>query len=319
MNAALVLGVNGQDGSFLAELLTLRGYRVHGVDIQDSTSLLPEDPNLTYEKLDLCNAAALNNLLRRYHPDVVFHVAAVHGSAGTMYETIWQDMLLVNMGSVQVVLEYLRLDAPQAAFIYANSAKVFGPVYPPEITENSPKCSSCLYTVTKMGARDLIAYYRNRYKIRASNIFLFNHESERRPDGFFISKLTAILAEALRDPAYQDSVFTLDFECDWGSAEEYVDIAIDISEKAAGEDFVLGTGITWKAREFVGKLFSKRGLNYRDHVLEENYKPTPDSPETSYQVVLDKLEEAIARRPKRSMFEVCDDILYHKYGIETLV
>ena len=319
MNAALVLGVNGQDGSFLAELLTLRGYRVLGVDIQDSTSLLPGDPNFTYEKLDLCNTAALNTLLRRYQPEVVFHVAAVHGSAGTMYETIWQDMLLVNMGSVQVVLEYLRLDAPQAAFIYANSAKVFGPVYPQQITENSPKRSSCLYTVTKMGASDLISYYRDRYKIRGSNIFLFNHESERRPPGFFISKLTAILAAALRDPSYQGSVYTLDFECDWGSAEEYMDIAIDIAEKAAGEDFVLGSGIAWKAREFAEKLFLKRGLNYRNHVLEENRKPAAESLRISYQVTVDKLEEAISRRPKRSILEVCDDILYHKYGIDKTI
>lgn len=217
---------------------------------------------------------------------------------------------------MQAILEYLRLVSPQAVFIYANSAKVFGPVYPRQVNESSLMQSSCLYTVTKMGAKDLIAYYREKYRSRASNLFLFNHESERRPPGFFISKITAILAEALRNPAYQDSVFTLDFECDWGSAEEYMDIAIDVSEKAAGEDFVLGAGITWNAREFAEKLFAERGLNYRDHVSEEKQKPTPDFLASSYQVVLDKLEEAIARRPKRGILEVCDDILYRKYGID---
>lgn len=316
MKLGLVLGVNGQDGSFLAELLISRGYRVLGVDIQNSTVLLPDNSTFTYEKLDLRNATALNKLLKNCRPDVIFHVAAVHGSAGTIYETIWQDMLLVNMGSVQVILEYMRLIAPQAAFVYANSAKVFGPVYPQQISENSPKQSSCLYTVTKIGARDLIAYYRKSYGSRSSNIFLFNHESERRPAGFFISKITAILAEALKNPDYRDSVFTLDFECDWGSAKEYMDIAIDISEKAAGEDFVLGTGSTWNAREFVNILFAKRGLDYRNHVLEENQQMSYNSITTSYTVILDKLEDAIFRRPKRIILEVCDDIVYHKYGID---
>lgn len=316
MKKALVLGVNGQDGSFLAELLASRGYFVIGADIQNSSALLPGNSKYTYEKLDLCNTAAFDKYLKHYRPDVIFHFAAVHGSAGTIYETIWQDMLLVNMGSVQVILEYLRLIAPQSVFIYANSAKVFGPVYPQKITENSPKQSSCLYTVTKMGASDLIAYYRKKYGSRSSNIYLFNHESQRRAEGFFISKITNILVKSLKNPDYQESVFTLDFECDWGSAKEYMDIAIDISEKAAGEDFVLGTGITWNAHEFVKILFSKRGLDYRNHVLEEKQKPSSDIQTSSYNVILEKLENAVFRRPKLSIIDVCDDILYHKYCID---
>lgn len=317
MKKALVLGVNGQDGSFLAERLNVRGYSVLGVDLQDSITFPTDDRNINYEKLDIRNAIALKNLLISYQPDIVFHVAAMHGSEGTMYETIWQDMLLVNMGSVHVVLEYLRTEATEATLVYANSGKVFGPLYPQRITEHSPMQSSCLYTITKMGARDLIAYYRDRYGTRCSNIFLFNHESERRPATFFIPKLTRILAESIEDSTHYGSVFTLDFECDWGSAEEYMDIAIDISEKAAGEDFVLGTGITWRARKFVDELFSKWGLNFRNHVVEKTQYSATDSLHASYLAVLDKLEKAINRKPQRSIMDVCNTILIKSYHVDT--
>ncbi|KFN39209.1 hypothetical protein KN63_02770 [Smithella sp. F21] len=318
MNPVLVLGVNGQDGSFLTERLLSRGYKVIGLDRQTSSKYHIENNDFCYCQLDLCNAEALFAHLHNTRPDVIFHFAGVHGSAGTDYEPIWQDMLAVNTGSVQVLLEYLRIESPQSKLIYAGSGKVFGPLYPRSITEQSEMSASCLYTITKMAAKDLIVYYRVHHGVNGSILFLFNHESERRPKYFFIPKIIDILANAVNDQNYIGSVDTLDFDCDWGSAEEYMDIVVDISEKVIGDDFILGTGKTWHARNFVETLFRDYDLNYKQHVLSTTHGAGLNSSIIPYHVAIDKLESAIHRIPQRTIIEVCNTILQKNYNIKIL-
>lgn len=308
---ALVLGVNGQDGGFLAEHLIRRGFYILGVGQQADSSYVEPCEQFEYKSLDLRNSGALLLLLRESSPDVVFHVAAVHGSAGTPYEMLWQDMMAVNMGSVQVVLEYLRTEAPGSSLVYASSGKVFGPEYPREIVESSAKRGTCLYTISKMGAQSLIDYYRNRHKVRVSSLFLFNHESYRRPKGFFIPTVVEILKNALSDSSYQASVNTLQFYCDWGSAEEYMDIAIDISERAVGEDFVLGSGVARWAESFVEDLFLSHGLDYRKHVVERQVSTAIQQPPSSYRVETGKLAALLGRAPEEDILHVCEQILEH--------
>ena len=261
------------------------------------------------------NSEEVYTLLLNIRPDVIFHFAGVHGSAGTGYEPVWQDMLAVNTGSVQVLLEYLRIEAPKAKLIYAGSGKVFGPVYPRSITEQSTMRASCLYTITKMAAKDLILYYRVHHGINGSTLFLFNHESEIRPKDFFIPKIIEILVHAIHDQSYVGSVDTLDFDCDWGSAEEFMDIVVDISEQVAGDDFVLGTGKTWYARDFVDTLFRSYGLNYRRHVSTARQKTRLNSLNDPYHVVIKKLESAIHRIPQCSLIDVCNTILQKNHNI----
>jgi len=316
MKSVLVLGANGQDGNFLVERSLRRGYKVVGVGCQEVSVCAPPDSDYIYECLDLRDAGALRSLLRRQHPDVIFHVAAVHGSAGTPYEEVWQDMLAVNEGSVQVVLEYLRTKKPEGILVYASSGKIFGPIYPATTSELSPAKSTCLYTITKMGAQALIDYYRSQHRIRASSLFLFNHESYHRSKSFFIPMVTDILANTLRDPSYQGVINTLQFDCDWGSADEYMDIAIDISEKAAGEDFVVATGKLWSARLFVKSLFDLFGLDYRQHIIEQKNIASPISTTASYHVDTAKLHALVGRTPQTSILQVCDEILKNIHGLD---
>lgn len=319
MSSVLVLGMNGQDGSFLAEGLLSRGYNVVGVDRQKSSKYHIENSNFCYKELDLRNAEALYTLLFHTRPDVIFHFAGVHGSAGTGYEPVWQDMLAVNTGSVQVLLEYLRIEAPKAKLIYAGSGKVFGPMYPGFITERSKMRASCLYTITKMAAKDLILYYRVCHGINGSTLYLFNHESERRPKDFFIPKIIEILVHAIHDQDYKGSVATLDFDCDWGSAEEYMDIVVDISEQVVGDDFILGTGKTWNARCFVDTLFQSYGLNYQQHVSSAKREIGLNPSDAPYHVVIEKLKSVIHRTPQRTIIDVCNTILQKNHGIFSTV
>jgi len=310
---ALVLGINGQDGSFLAEHLIRRGYQVTGIGRQEYSLSVKSSEFFDYRCLDLRDTSALELLLSECTPDVIFHMAAVHGSDGTSYEKMWPDMLAVNMGSVQVVLEYLRTEAKDSIFVYASSGKVFGPEYPQSITETSSKSSSCLYTITKMGAQGLIDYYRDRYKVRASTLFLFNHESYRRSKEYFIPIVVELLRKSLSDAAFQGEVKTLKFCCDWGSAEEYMDIAVDVAEKAAGEDFILGTGTTWWAESFVETLFLQHGLDYRKHIIErQNGDAALSHSSLSFHVDIAKLRALVGRIPEIDLVQVCERILEHE-------
>lgn len=309
--SAAVIGVNGQDGSFVAERLLARGYRVIGLGRQEGAVHTAPHPDFLYARVDARDPAALTRVLADTRPDAVFHLAATHGSNNPSYETIWQDMLAVNVGSVHSVLEYLRTVHPEGRLVYAGSAKVFATPLPSEVTEASPIAPSCLYGITKNSARELIDFYRRRHNIRASILHLFNHDSERRPAEFFLPRVLATLTRALRDPAWQETVATLDFWCDWGCAEEYMDIAIDVAERAPGQDFVLASGRTWHGREAVDALFRRHGLDYRRHVAE---RLAPASPGALFQVSTARLRAAIGRAPERGVFDIADRILSRIHG-----
>jgi len=300
---ALVLGCNGQDGSYLVEHLLCRGYEVAGVSRQEKPRYRLGGESFRYHALDLRRAGELGALLDALRPHLIFHVAAVHGEAGTRYETIWQDMLAVNVGATHVCLEYLRTRCPQGGLVYAGSGKIFGPVYPPLVSESSRSHSSCLYTVAKNASHDLIDCYRRDHGIRASVLHLFNHESERRPRNFFMPTLACALHRALSHGDARVEIETLQFYCDWGSAEEYMDIAADIAERALGNDVILATGRTWSAAELAQAVFSRHGLDYRKHLVE---RAAAQLPAQRFKVSVDRLSGLLGRIPAVGAVEVCE-------------
>jgi GDPmannose 4,6-dehydratase len=303
---ALVLGCNGQDGSYLVEHLLRRGYEVAGVSRQEQPRYHVGAEKFCYRALDLRRAGELGALLDALRPQLIFHVAAVHGEAGTRYETIWQDMLAVNVGATHVCLEYLRMRCPQGGLVYAGSGKIFGPVYPRLVTERSRSRSSCLYTVAKNASRDLIDCYRRDHGIRASILHLFNHESERRAPGFFIPMLVCALHRALSGSNSRVEIDTLKFYCDWGSAAEYMDIAADIAERVLGNDVIIATGRTWLARDLADEVFRRHGLDYREHLIERAAARSPPQP---YRVSVDRLSGLLGRVPAVGAVDVCEKML----------
>ena len=299
----LVLGVNGQDGSYLAEALRARGHAVTGAGRQESARWPRE--GVRYVQCDIANPDAVLGLLRTTAPDIVFHVAAIHGAAGFSYEAVWRQAHAVNTISVHGILDYIRRENPSCGLVFASSAKVFGPDMPRRIDEDSPRRSTCIYTITKNAARELIDYYRIRHKVAASVLYLFNHESPRRLPEFFIPRLASALATA-RAGSGPTPIHALDFSSDWGDAREYMEIAIDVAERGLGKDFILATGKTWTGRELAAELFARHKLDYRTHITETN--PASGAPPV-WRADIARLTAHIGRAPARSVLDVCEDIL----------
>lgn len=191
--------------------------------------------------------------------------------------------------------------------IYASSSKAFGLTMPSLVSESSPRQSTCIYSTTKNAATDLIAYYRQRHGLRTSVVWTFNHESARRSEEYFIPKIVDTLARSILDPGFVGRIGTLEFASDWGDAAEYMDIVADIAEKAAGRDFVLATGTTWTARDFVDRLFQHYGLRFAEHLVEQQAASASLPP--AWHADLSALRKALGRTPRRSILEVCNTIL----------
>jgi GDPmannose 4,6-dehydratase len=305
MRRALVLGANGQDGRFLVRSLLARGYEVVGAGRQPGPAEAPH-PRFGYRRLDLVEATATLRLAEECAPDMVFHAAAVHGPAGFAYEATYDRLLAVNAQSLHAVLEYARGSARPVPVVYLSSAKVFGHPLPATVSEASPRGGHCLYSISKVAADSLVAQYRRAYGVPASSLWLFNHESEFRPASFFIPRVVAALAAALGGARERASVQSLDFHCDWGDAAEFMDITVDVAERAAGQDFVLASGRTWRARDMVDALFRRHGLDRRDHL--EALAPEGPAPHP-HAVSLARLADALGRRPEIGILDLCDRML----------
>jgi GDPmannose 4,6-dehydratase len=228
------------------------------------------------------------------------HASAEHAA----YEPIFANMLAVNVSTVHAVLEHLRTQDPAARLVYASSAKAFGSPVPSLVNEHTPRKSSCLYGITKNTAGDLIRYYRNAHNVLASQLFLFNHESELRPPGFFIPKLVNALRAASRGACHQERFHTLDFYCDWGSADEYMSIMIDALERAPAEDFVLATGRTVHARTLAQQLFARFEAPMDDYVLEA----TEHTKAREYTVDIGRLK-SLGLAPKVTIEQLIEDLV----------
>ena len=304
---ALVLGAQGQDGTLLMQNLRQRGYIVLG------TARLPsQDPDLV--QADLRDVAQVGRVLEEVEPDAIFHFAAIHGQAGTSYETIWPDMLAVNVGSTHAVLEYMRRKKPAARLLYASSGKLFGSAPPARIDSGTRPNPDCLYGISKQAACSVIAYYRRTHGVHASALHLFNHESWLRAPVYFIPKLVGILKDAVRDRARSTTLASLNFYCDWGSAAEYMDIAIELMARdLLDSDYLVARGQCMFARDLAERLFRRFGLDHRDHISEKApHGPPMPAP---YHVVCDQLESRLGRLPGIAIDDICLEILRRNHDI----
>ena len=298
MPRSLVLGVNGQDGSYLAEALLARGHEVVGLGLEAKSAYLTPSAAFRYVSADLRDAGSFAALVAEAAPDQAFHVAAIHGAAGFSYEVLWRDMMAVNVLSLHVLLEYARTVAPAMRIVYAGSSKIFPPPLSGAIDEKSAVRATCLYGIGKIAARDLMTYYRAAHGIRSTNLILFNHESPRRPPAYLLPTLARAIAAAKQDPQHKTTIKTLDFRVDWGAADEFMEIAADIAEKTDEPEFVLASGTTWHGREAAKHLFAMHQLDSEHHLVEtlERRDPGP-----KFRVSLERLQKAIGRTPQKDI------------------
>jgi len=215
--------------------------------------------------------------------------------------------------SVHAVLEYLRSRGGLGKLLYFSSSKAFSVPFPTLVCEQTKRESTCIYSITKNAATDLIGYYRDRHGISANVLWTFNHESVRRGSDYFIPKIVDSLASALKNSRHKAEVFTLNFYADWSDAEELMELAICASDKGMSEDFIFASGETLLARDLVQSLFSEFGLNYKDHVVE---KKSGDCVDPTWRADSRKMTCLLGRQPRVTIYETCLQILRSKYGLD---
>jgi GDPmannose 4,6-dehydratase len=307
MKTALVLGVNGQDGSYLAEILIKRGYQVTGAAWQTASRWV--DPGrFHYVALDVADASALGALLAEVLPGEIYHMAAIHGSAGHVYEARWREALALNVGSVHTCLEHIRNRSRDTRLFYPSSLKVFGTPPPPRIDESTPRVSSCLYSITKNTATDLIQYYRVRHDVWASVGYYFNHDSPRRPDNYFLPRLAARTAAEVSQRGPAPEIVTLDFWCDWGSSYEFMELTADLVQVDHPSDVVVASGQPVHAAALAAELAGAVGI------ASPHTVPPPDG-EAPYRADLAMLKRTVGRVPRHHAIDVAGWILRERHGI----
>ncbi|MFP5298535.1 MAG: GDP-mannose 4,6-dehydratase [Actinomycetota bacterium] len=275
MKKALITGVTGQDGSYLAELLLSKGYEVHGIirrASQFNTQRLDpiyRDPHETGVHFfmhygDLSDSGSLVNLIRDLEPDEVYHLGA-QSHVKVSFEIPEYTADATGMGTVRM-LEAIRHVNPRIRFVQASSSEQFGAVRESPQRETTPFWPRSPYGVAKLFAHHVTVNYRESYGMFATNGILFNHESERRGETFVTRKITRAVARI--KAGIQDKLYLGNLEArrDWGYAKEYVEMMWLMLQQDEPDDFVIATGESHTVREFCEAAFGHAGLDPDAHV-----------------------------------------------------
>ena len=281
---ALITGITGQDGSYLAELLLSKGYEVHGLIRRASTfnthriEHLYQDPHQEGTRLflhygDLSDGARLVTLMNQIQPDEVYNLAA-QSHVRVSFDEPEHTGNTTGMGAMRL-LEAVRLAEVECRYYQASSSEMFGATPPPQ-DENTPFYPRSPYGAAKVYAFWVTKNYREGYGLYAANGIIFNHESPRRGETFVTRKITRAVARiqaGLDDYVYLGN---LDAIRDWGYAPEYVEGMWRMLQAEQPDDFVLATGGQFTVRDFVVTAFEHAGLDWEKHVrFDERYlRPT---------------------------------------------
>ena len=274
MKKALVTGITGQDGSYLAELLLSKGYEVHGL-IRRSSSIntqrldnIYRDPHESGVRFlmhygDLSDAGSLINLIRDLEPHEIYHLGA-QSHVRVSFDIPEYTADTTAMGTIRI-LEAIRASGIQTRFYQASSSEMFGSAPPPQ-TEATPFHPRSPYGVAKVFAYWSTVNYREAHGMFASNGILFNHESARRGETFVTRKTTRAVARI--KAGMQDRLYlgNLDAKRDWGYAPEFVEAMWLMLQRDEPEDFVIATGEAHTVREFVEAAFDHVGLDWERYV-----------------------------------------------------
>jgi GDPmannose 4,6-dehydratase len=268
---ALVTGITGQDGSYLAELLLEKGYEVHGMVRRSSTETFQRLEHIRDDIVlhtgDVLDQSSLTDVLRACEPDEIYNLAAMSFVAAS-----WnQPVLTAEFTGVGVtrLLEAMRETVPQARFYQASSSEMFGKVLEVPQTERTPFYPRSPYGVAKAYGHFITVNYRESYGLHACSGILFNHESERRGLEFVTRKVTHGAAAIKLGLAESLPMGNLDASRDWGYAKDYVEAMWLMLQQDEPEDFVVATGRTNTVRELVEVAFDHVGLDPSDHVRQD--------------------------------------------------
>ncbi len=284
MPKALVTGITGQDGSYLAEFLMNKGYEVHGLIRKASTfntgriEHIYQDPHDPAARLflhygELSNAEQLTNLIYNVRPDEIYHLGALsHVKVSFDIPEYTGDV--TGLGATRI-LEAVWRSGVKARFYQASSSEMFGSAPPPQNEQTAFQPRSP-YAIAKVYAYWMTVNYRQAYDLFAVNGVLFNHESPRRGETFVTRKITRAVARIKAGLQQKLYLGNLDSRRDWGYAPEYVVAMWQMLQQDRPDDFVLGTGVSHTPRELVKEAFSYAGLDWERHVeIDPRYfRPT---------------------------------------------
>ncbi len=281
---ALITGVTGQDGSYLAEFLLSKGYEVHGIIRKASTfntdriDQIYQDPHQLGARFflhygDLANSEQLTNLIYNLKPDEIYHLGA-QSHVRVSFDMPEYTGDVTGLGTTRI-LETLHRSGIKARFYQASSSEMFGAAPPPQ-NEKTPFRPRSPYAVAKVYAYWMTANYREGYQIFACNGILFNHESPRRGQTFVTRKITRALADILVGKQKKLYLGNLEAKRDWGYAPEYVETMWLMLQQDEPDDYVVGTGEAHAVREFLEGAFSYANLDWREYVeIDPRYfRPT---------------------------------------------
>ncbi|HZI85405.1 MAG TPA: GDP-mannose 4,6-dehydratase [Pyrinomonadaceae bacterium] len=281
MKKALITGITGQDGSYLAELLLAKGYEVHGI-IRRASSFntgridhLYKDPHINGVHLflhygDIADSTNLIKLLYRIQPDEVYHLAA-QSHVRVSFDIPEYTGDVTGLSTIRI-LEAMRETGVKARFYQASSSEMFGKVHEVPQRETTPFHPRSPYGAAKVYAYWATVNYRESYGMFACNGILFNHESPRRGETFVTRKITRAVARIKAGQQQKLYLGNLDAKRDWGYAREYVEAMWHMLQQDEADDYVIATGETHSVEEFLTEAFSHVNLDWHDYVeLDPKY------------------------------------------------
>jgi GDPmannose 4,6-dehydratase len=271
---ALVTGITGQDGSYMAEFLLDKGYEVHGIIRRASTfntkriDHIYSDPHESDARLfmhfgELSDSEQISNLIYNLKPDEIYHLGA-QSHVRVSFDIPEYTGNVTGLGTARI-LEAIRRSGNGVKFYQASSSEMFGSSPPPQ-NENTPFSPRSPYACAKLYAYFMTKNYREGYNLFACNGILFNHESPRRGETFVTKKITRGIAAILSKKQKYLYLGNLDAKRDWGYSPEYIEYMWKMLQKDNPEDFVLGMGESHSVREFLEEAFSYAGLDWQEHV-----------------------------------------------------
>jgi len=278
---ALITGITGQDGSYLAELLLSKGYEVHGivrrVAIEDPEHRLWRINHIADDLVlhpgSLESYSCLYRLVTAIKPDEVYHLAAQSFVTYSFEDEF--STLNTNLNGTHNLLSVVRDSAPEARFYFAGSSEMFGEAEESPQNERTRFHPRSVYGVSKVAGFDLTRNYREAYGLRASAGILFNHDSPRRGFEFVTRKITSRAAKIKLGLAADLKLGNLEARRDWGHAREYVNAMWLMLQQDKPDDYCIATGQTHSVQDFLELAFGYLGLDYRDYVVQDPrlYRP----------------------------------------------
>jgi GDPmannose 4,6-dehydratase len=326
MKKALITGITGQDGSYLAELLLSLDYEVHGLIRRSSTfnterlEHLYVDPHEPQARLflhygDISDSGQLTNLIYNIRPAEIYHLAA-QSHVRVSFDMPEYSGDITGLGTIRI-LEAIRKSGNNCRFYQASSSEMFG-MSPPPQSEETPFQPRSPYACAKLMAHWTAINYRDGYNLFAVSGILFNHESPRRSETFVTRKVTRGIAMILSGKYKYIFLGNLDPMRDWGFAPEYVEMMWKMLQRAEPDDFVIGVGESHSIREFLEEAFSYAGLDWREHVkIDPKYfRPTEVE---ALRADSSRAREALGWEPKvsfRDLVRIMVDADMRRMGLE---